>query len=213
MFLIICDLMLFGFLLAVPNLLLIVFARRSWRFKLANFGVFIIYIVPYISLFGGWKWPASHRSLFVMPIAEMSHFFYLLLWQKVRLVKAWEVAKFTASLFVMTVICTIVWQDVVTKYLYDNTDDNMAGFFSPFFGDFWVGEGNSLVVAVPHVVHGRSMSDPDEIKQGWSIPKLCCLWCSFVVVSLVISILFARTPVIPGRQTIPGNGHPPDATS
>ena len=112
------------------------------------------------------------------------------------------VAKFVFSTIVMTIICTIVWQDVVTEYLYDNTDENMMGFLDPFSGDFWIGEGGFPIITVQHVVHGRSMNDPDEIKAGWSIPKLQCLWTSFVVVSLAISVLLARIPWIPSRLLI-----------
>jgi hypothetical protein len=110
--------------------------------------------------------------------------------------------KFVVTLIAMTIICTIVWQDFVTENLYDNTDDNLMGFLGPFFGDFWIGEGGFPVVAVQHVVHGRSMSNPDEIKAGWSIPKLCCLWFSFVAISFVISIVLARVPWIPRRPLI-----------
>ena len=106
-------------------------------------------------------------------------------------------SKFVIGMFVMTIVCSVVWQDVVTEYIYDNTDDNMMGFLSPLFGDFWIGEGGFPVVAVKHVVHGRSMSDPDEIKEGWSVPKLFCLWLSFVATSTVISILLARIHWIP----------------
>lgn len=109
--------------------------------------------------------------------------------------------KFAIVMLVMTIVCTVVWQDVVTEYLYDNTDDNMMGFLSPLWGDFWIGEGGFPVVAVQHVVHGRSMSDPDEIKAGWSIPKLFCLWLSFVTVSIVISILLARIRWLPEEST------------
>lgn len=110
-------------------------------------------------------------------------------------------AKFVIVMFVMTIVCTIVWEDVVTEYLYDNTDDNMMGFLSPFFGDFWIGEGGFPVVAVQHVVHGRSMSDPDEIKEGWSVPKLFCLWLSFITISAFSSILLARIRWIPNQNT------------
>jgi hypothetical protein len=109
--------------------------------------------------------------------------------------------KFVVSIMTMTILCTIVWQAFVTEYLYDNTDDNIMGFFGPFFGDLWIGEGGFPIVAVQHVVHGRSMSDPDEIKAGWSVPKLLCLWSSFVAASLVISIALARLRWIP-RQIL-----------
>ena len=83
----------------------------------------------------------------------------------IRMIKS--AAKFVIVMFVMTIVCTIVWQEFVTEYLYDNTDDNMMGFVSPLFGDFWIGEGGFPVITVQHIVHGRSMSDPDEIKAGW----------------------------------------------
>jgi hypothetical protein len=97
----------------------------------------------------------------------------------------------------MMIVCSIVWQAVVVEYLYDNTDDNIMGFISPFSGDFWIGEGGFPVVAVKHVVHGRSMSDPDEIKEGWSVPKLFYLWLSLIAISIGISIWFAKIRWIP----------------
>jgi hypothetical protein len=114
-----------------------------------------------------------------------------------------SVAKFALVMFLMTIVCTIVWQEVVTEYLYDNTDDNMAGFLSPLSGDFWIGEGGFPVVTVQHVVHGRSMSDLDQIKEGWSIPKLFALWLSFVTISTVISIALARIRWISNQSTKP----------
>jgi hypothetical protein len=107
--------------------------------------------------------------------------------------------KFTVSMIVMTIVCAIVWQVFVTEYLYDNTDDNLAGFLGPFYGDLLIGQGGFPVVTVQQVVHGRSMSDPDEIKAGWSIPKLLCLWFSFVVASLIISAALAKVPWNPKR--------------
>jgi hypothetical protein len=52
----------------------------------------------------------------------------------------------------------------------------------------WVHDfGNTHVTIVHQIVTGRSMEEPDTIKEGWSVPKLWCLWWSFVVVSLVVS--------------------------
>jgi hypothetical protein len=213
MFLIILDIMIFGFLFALPNFCLILFTRRSLRFKIVNLGIFLAYLIPLIAPFVGWELLFRSFGLFVIPIAAISHFFYLVfIWQRLRLDRAWEIVRFVASLFVMTVICTVVWQDVVAEYLYDNTDDNMAGFFGPFYGDFWIGQGNFPVVAVPHVVHGRSMSDPDEIKDGWSIPKLRCLWFSFVAFSVIISIVLARRPRILRRQLNTDYAHSQNTT-
>jgi hypothetical protein len=36
------------------------------------------------------------------------------------------------------------------------------------------------------------MSEPDEIKNGWSLTGLWCLWAAFVAISLFLSALLAR---------------------
>jgi hypothetical protein len=97
--------------------------------------------------------------------------------------------KFVISLVVMTIICTIVWQEFVSENLYDCTDDNMAGFLPP--GDWVHSWDNHPIVSVDQVAHGRSMREPDEIKEGWSVTDLWYLWCLFFGISLIISILFA----------------------
>lgn len=118
---------------------------------------------------------------------------------RINRVMAWiiRVAKFSIVMYLMMIVCSIVWQSVVVEYLYDNTDDNLVGFMGPFFGDFWIGQGGFPIVAVKHVVHSRSMSDPDEIKEGWSIPKLFCLWLSLFAISIGLSIWLAKIPWIP----------------
>jgi hypothetical protein len=108
--------------------------------------------------------------------------------------------KFVLSLVVMTIVCTLVWQETVAEWLYDCTDDNMLGFFRP--GD-WVHFYHG-VVYVPKVVHDRSMSDPDVMKTGWSMTGLWCLWLMFVLASSVASVLLARMHWMPRR---PGAMH------
>jgi len=116
-----------------------------------------------------------------------------------------SLAKFIAALFAMSVLCTVVWQSVGSK-LYDCTDDGFLGFARP--GD-WVHPFGGHPVAVVHqVVHGRSMSDPDTIKEGWSVAGLWRLWYAFVLVSLVISILLAWIPWTPRHSTEPNHEHP-----
>jgi hypothetical protein len=54
----------------------------------------------------------------------------------------------------------------------------------------WVHDfGNTHVTFVHQIVTGRSMEEPDTILEGWSVPKLWCLWWSFVFASLVVSSL------------------------
>jgi hypothetical protein len=90
-------------------------------------------------------------------------------------------AKFILSLTVMTVICTLAW-DVVGEQLYDCTDPVGFDYLQP--GNWVHGD----VVVVDHVIHHRSMSEPDTIKAGWSVGRLWILWFLFIVFSIVISV-------------------------
>ena len=106
-------------------------------------------------------------------------------------------AKFVIVAFVMTIACTIVWQEFVTDKLYNCTDPAWLDFLSP--GN-WVHIHDGKPVAFVPVIIGGSMSDPDTIKDGWSIARLWYLWYSFVAVSVVISILLARIRWIPKQS-------------
>lgn len=92
-------------------------------------------------------------------------------------------------LFVMTIVCTIAWQTCVTDTLYNCTDPGWLDFLSP--GD-WVHSHDSLTIKVVPVITFRSMSEPDTIKQGWSVARLWCLWYLFVFVSIIVSAFVAR---------------------
>jgi hypothetical protein len=90
-------------------------------------------------------------------------------------------AKFLMSLVLMTVVCTVAWE-VVNKRLYDCTDAFGFDYWQP--GNWVHGD----VAVVQQVGHHRSMSEPDTIKEGWSVVRLWRLWYSFVVMSVVASI-------------------------
>jgi len=107
-------------------------------------------------------------------------------------------AKFVVVMLAMTVVCTIVWQEFVTDKLYNCTDPGWLDFLSP--GN-WVHSHDSQPVAFVPVITARPMSDPDTIKQGWSIARLWYLWYSFVCVSTIISVLLAWVRWIPKRIT------------
>ena len=99
-----------------------------------------------------------------------------------------EMARFTGrcATFLMillgcTILCTIFWDKFIADKLYNCTDAIGFDFLHP--GD-WV-HGN--YAAVPQIVTGRSMSEPDTIKAGWSVFKLWCLWWSLVAVSVAVS--------------------------
>jgi hypothetical protein len=93
--------------------------------------------------------------------------------------------KFIVAFFCCTVVCTILWQGLVTGRIYDCTD---PGWLDYLFPGTWV----HSPVTVAHVVVGRSMSEPDTIKAGWSIAGLWLLWLLFFGASVFVSVLLTR---------------------
>jgi hypothetical protein len=109
-------------------------------------------------------------------------------------------AKFAIVMLVMTIVCTIIWQQFVAEYLYDCTDSLPADFLRP--GDWVHAFGGNAIVSVRHIVHGQSMSEPDTIKTGWSMADLWLLWFLFNGVSVTISIFLARRRWFADRTTM-----------
>jgi hypothetical protein len=109
---------------------------------------------------------------------------------------------FVIGLMMMSVVCTWSWDAFVSAKLYYCTDGGML--------DFWcAGDWVHHPVPVMHVVP-RSMSEPDEIKEGWSITALWFLWSAFVLISALISALFARFLWIATKNNlIQGHGRVP----
>ena len=98
--------------------------------------------------------------------------------------------KFLCVFFVTTVLCQLCWEEFVDGKIYDCTDATF-GYLSP---DGWIGGNNFPVVVVKQVVSGRSMSEPDEIEEGWSVTRLWYLWSSLFIGSLITSFVCARLP-------------------
>ena len=119
-------------------------------------------------------------------------------------------AKFAIVMIAMTIVCAIVWQEVVAEHLYDCTDSVPGDFLRP--GDWVHSFAGHSIVSVQNVVHGRSMSEPDAIKQGWSMTGLWLLWLSFVAISAVVSVLLARKRWFPDTTTMPNKSLQPTAT-
>jgi hypothetical protein len=94
---------------------------------------------------------------------------------------------FCISMLLMIFVSSIVWQDYVAKNLFDCTDDGYMSFWFP--GD-WVHSNHGLIY-VSHIVHGRSMGEPDAIKQGWTLTGLWYLWLAFLGGSFLLSAAFA----------------------
>ena len=88
------------------------------------------------------------------------------------------------SVLLMAFVCTWAWDAFINGKLYFCTDGGTL--------DFWcVGDWVHHPVSVAHVVP-RPMGEPDEMKTGWTLTRLWCLWGGFVFFSAVVSLVFAR---------------------
>ena len=95
--------------------------------------------------------------------------------------------KFALSMLLTTVICTWVWETHVDGNIYLSTDDGF-GYWGP--GD-WVHNHDGIQIEVVPKIVPHSMSEPDEIKAGWSVAGLWCVWWALFGTSLGFSIFFA----------------------
>ncbi|MGB8369298.1 MAG: hypothetical protein WCF71_08405 [Verrucomicrobiia bacterium] len=84
-------------------------------------------------------------------------------------------------LLACTIYCTTAWDKYIADKLYICTDSVPWVFVHP--GD-WV-HGNYVII--PQNQFPRSMSEPDAVKEGWSVPKLWCLWWSWIAASIGVS--------------------------
>lgn len=107
------------------------------------------------------------------------------------------IVKFAIVMFAMAIACEIIWDEFVAQNLYDCTDALPFGYFSP---GHWVHVYHG-VVYVPHVTHDHSMSDPDSLKQGWSVTGLWCLWCLLFGISTAVSCVLACLRWTPSSTT------------
>ena len=101
-----------------------------------------------------------------------------------------RVGAFGTSMILMIIVGTVAWETLVNNRLYNCTDPGLFDYLSP-------GQWVHHPVAVHQVVSGRSMSDPDTIKEGWSIARLWYLWDAFFGISIAVSTAVAMIPWIP----------------
>ena len=106
-------------------------------------------------------------------------------------------AKFSFAFFVMTIVCTITWEIFVDTKLYNCPGEGLMDYLAP--GDWVHDKQGQPMQIVSQVVLGRSMSEPDMIKEGWTVTRLWYLWYSFFATSVVISTVLTFVPWIPRR--------------
>lgn len=96
-------------------------------------------------------------------------------------------SKFACAFLGCTIACTFLWAHFVTGTIYNCTDSLWLDYLFP---GHWVHDP----VSITQVVGGRSMSEPDALKEGWSTARLWYLWFSFVGVSVAASAMLAWMP-------------------
>ena len=99
------------------------------------------------------------------------------------------VAKFIFIMLAATVVCIYAWDAFLNGKVYSCTDGGTMDYMFP--GNWVHPHDGHAVAVVPKIPSAREMSDPDTIKQGWSIRGLWCVWLSFLGTSLVVSFLLA----------------------
>jgi hypothetical protein len=99
------------------------------------------------------------------------------------------IVKFVISMIVMTNICTWAWDGFLNGKVYMCTDGGADDYFFP--GDWVHAHDGHPIVVVPKIVAPHDMSDPDTIKQGWSVTGLWCVWITFFGASLIVSFVLA----------------------
>jgi hypothetical protein len=97
-----------------------------------------------------------------------------------------SIGVFFMSMLLLLFLCIPAWDALVNGKLYYCTDGGTMDFILGPFGGGWVHHPESVPQVVP-----RPMDRPDEIKTGWSVTGLWCLWWAFVGASTSLSALFA----------------------
>ena len=100
-------------------------------------------------------------------------------------------ATFLFVFAIVTICFAICWGMFVANHLY-NCTDSLPGAFDYFTPGDWVHSWKPIQF-VPEVHSGRSMSEPDVIRSGWTISALWCVWLTTMGASVAISILAVRS--------------------
>ena len=103
-----------------------------------------------------------------------------------------SVALFCIALFATTIVCTILWDDCLNGTVYVCSDGGGWEYLIPDWAT--IGNGSFPVIVVPRIQALNSMSDPDELKEGWTVARLWTVWYSFLGGSLLVSLLVASLP-------------------
>jgi hypothetical protein len=98
--------------------------------------------------------------------------------------------KFGLALLLMSVVCTVAWQNFVFGRLYFCSDALPFEFLFP--GDWVHAFDGRAIEVVAQVAPTPYTGDPDQIKAGWSRAGLWALWLGMAGVSVAVSVGLAR---------------------
>jgi hypothetical protein len=98
-------------------------------------------------------------------------------------------AIFLPVLIAMTVLDTFFWEGCLNGQVCACSD---GGTFDYWIRDWsTIGDGKFPAVVVERIHPFKDMSDPDQIKAGWSVRLLWLIWYSLLIGSLAVAALFS----------------------
>jgi hypothetical protein len=110
---------------------------------------------------------------------------------------------FCAGMLLMTILCYLVWHGFVYGTIYyANPMANHFEYVGYTEPGKWIGQGGQAVTVVAQVRDDASEGDPDQLKQGWSVPLLWALWSVFFAISLAVSVWCAMRPILAFQAVI-----------
>lgn len=105
---------------------------------------------------------------------------------------------FVMSFVACTALAAIGWEFLANGVLYQCTDGGGLDYLS--LGD-WVHDG---FIEVPRIHEARSMSEPDQLLEGWSESQLQRLRAGCVFISIMVSACIAS--LSGARRRVKGRG-------
>jgi hypothetical protein len=108
------------------------------------------------------------------------------------IVKIWLSAGiFLAAIPATSMVCIDLWDALLNGKVYGCSD---GGSWDYWIRD-WATIGNGSYPAVTvKKINIQSMSDPDQLKEGWTVARLWTLWYTFLTGSILASLLLSSLP-------------------
>jgi hypothetical protein len=117
------------------------------------------------------------------------------------LVRIWlSAAIFVFAMIAATIGYTYLWDYQVAGRVYVCTDSGSMDYIIMDWAS--INNGHWPAIVVKQIHQNVTMNDPDEIIEGWSVPRLWALWYSLLASSILLSIMAAGFPWWRDRRRI-----------